>query len=97
MAEDLSDAERAKKLERAAALEKKLLFVKAAEIYLELGMKEEAAAAYEKGGDFSKAEDLFEKLGKTEDAERCKKAREESTNSKSWLDLQAEFQNENPY
>ncbi|MEM4554873.1 MAG: hypothetical protein QXT25_03430 [Candidatus Anstonellaceae archaeon] len=86
-------------VEKAHRLEKKQLFVKAAEVYLSAGMEKEAAEAYEKGGDFEKALKLFEKLGDAEAAKRCRHKLEESFSGLTWQDLQAEFQKEkgNPY
>ncbi|MEM4348358.1 MAG: hypothetical protein QXN37_02200 [Candidatus Anstonellaceae archaeon] len=86
-------------LEKARRLENKQFFVKAAEVYLSVGMEKEAAEAYEKGGDFEKALKLFEKLGQTEAARRCRHKLEESFSGRTWKDLQAEFQKEkgNPY
>jgi hypothetical protein len=77
---------------KAKRLEGKMLFVKAAEIYLALGMRLEAAEAYEKGSAFDKAVDHFVKLGKEEDAARCRKKRDENSTGGTWQDLQAEFQ-----
>ncbi len=84
---------------KAKRLEEKMLFVRAAEIYLKLEMKPEAAAAYEKGSAFEKAADLFAKLGKKEDAERCRKKRDAASTGTTWQDMQAEFQQDkgNPY
>ena len=95
----MDDSEKSALLARAKRLEGKMLFVKAAEIYLELGMRAEAAAAYEKGSAFDKAAEQFVKLGKKEDAARCRKKRDENSTGGTWQDLQAEFQKDagNPY
>lgn len=95
----MDDAERRALLAKAARLEGRMLFVKAAEIYLSLAMKSEAAAAYEKAGAFDKAADLYAKLGKKEDAERCRAKRDDARSGKTWADEQAEFQQDkgNPY
>ena len=84
---------------KAARLEEKLLFVKAAEVYLKLGEKGKAAAAYEKGSAFDKAAGLFASLGKEEDATRCRKKRDAASTGQTWQDMQAEFQQDkgNPY
>lgn len=94
---DAKDKE--KLLARAEKLEAKLLFVKAAEIYLSLSMEQKAAVAFEKGGDYSKAAEIFEKLGFKSDAERCRRLRDSSASATTWYDLQAEFQKDkgNPY
>ena len=42
----MNEEEKAKQLARAKRLEDKMLFVKAAEIYLSLSMEAQAAAAY---------------------------------------------------
>ncbi|MCX8175148.1 MAG: hypothetical protein N3E51_03000 [Candidatus Micrarchaeota archaeon] len=88
----MEDSEKQALLAKAARLEGKLLFVKAAEIYLKLEMPESAAAAYEKGGAYEKAAALFEKLGRAEDAARCRAKRDAEATGQTWQDLQAEFQ-----
>jgi len=95
----MDEEEKAKPLSRAKRLEEKMLFVKAAEIYLSLSMEAEAAAAYEKGSDYSRAALLFDKLGKKEDAARCRKLRDANSTGGTWQDIQAEFQKDagNPY
>jgi hypothetical protein len=89
---------KAKLLLRAKRLEEKMLFVKAAEVYLSLSMQIEAASAYEKGGDFTRAASLYRSLGREGDAKRCEEKRDGSS-GKTWQDLQAEFQQDkgNPY
>jgi hypothetical protein len=96
---ETEDAEKAKALARAARLEEKSLFVKAAEIYLSLGMEDKAASAYEKGGAFDKAASIFSKIGRGADAARCKAKRDAASTGQTWQDLQAEFQQDkgNPY
>ena len=86
-------------LAKAKRLEDKMLFVRAAETYLKLGMNTEAAGAYEKGSAFEKAAELFTKLGKKEDAGRCIKKRDAASTGTTWQDMQAEFQQDkgNPY
>lgn len=93
------DEEQQKLLARAKSLEGKMLYVKAAEIYLKLDMNEPAAIAYEKCSAYDKAEVLYKKAGKTEAAERCKKKRDEASSGKTWLDMQSDFQKDagNPY
>jgi hypothetical protein len=88
-----------KAIARAKRLEEKMLFVKAAEAYLSVSMKEEAAKAYERGGAYDKAIELFGALGKKEEAERCRKKRDESSTGKTWMDMQSDFQHDagNPY
>ena len=95
----MDEEEKQKLLARAKRLEEKMLFVKAAEIYVSLSMEKEAAIAYEKGSAFDKAEPIFLKLGKKADAERCKLKKEAAATGRSWLDMQAEFQQDagNPY
>ena len=95
----MDDEEKTKQLARAKRLEDKMLFVKAAEIYLSLSMEAEAAAAFERGSDYSRAASLFEKLGKADDAARCKKLRDAASTGGTWQDMQAEFQKDagNPY
>lgn len=88
----MDDAEKAALLARAKRLEGKMLFVKAADAYVTLGMGAEAAAAYEKGSAFDKAAEQFMKLGRKDDAERCRKKRDENSTGSTWQDLQAEFQ-----
>jgi hypothetical protein len=84
---------------RAAALEGKQLFVKAAELYLQAGEEGRAAQAYEKGCAYDKAIALFLKMGKKEDAARCGKMRDAASTGGSWMDMQADFQKDagNPY
>jgi len=95
----MEESEKTALLAKAKRLEEKMLFVKAAEIYLKAEMREEAAFAYEKASAFDKAADLFSKLGKSEDAERCRKKRDAAATGRTWQDLQAEFQQDkgNPY
>jgi hypothetical protein len=95
----MEESEKAALLAKAKRLEEKMLFVKAAEVYLKLEMGEQAASAYEKGSAFDKAADLFAKLGKNEDAERCRKKRDAAATGQTWQDLQKEFQQDkgNPY
>ncbi len=95
----MDDEEKAKQLARAKRLEGKMLFVKAAEIYLSLSMEAEAASAFERGSDYSRAALLFDKLGKNEDAARCRKLRDAASTGGTWQDIQAEFQKDagNPY
>lgn len=91
--------EKQKLLDKAKRLEGKLLFVKAAEIYLSLGMEEDAAKALETAGAFDRAILIFTKLGKEEDTQRCKKKRDAAATGQTWQDAQADFQKEggNPY
>ena len=95
----MDETEKAKQLARAKRLEEKMLFVKAAEIYLSLSMEAEAAVAYEKGSDYTRAANLFTKLGKALDAARCRKLRDANSTGGTWQDIQAEFQKDagNPY
>jgi hypothetical protein len=95
----MDDEEKQKLLARASRLEGKMLFVKAAEVYLSLSMQEQAAAAYEKGSDYTRAAELYAKLGKEEDAARCRKLRDAASTGNTWQDMQAEFQKDagNPY
>ena len=95
----MDEEEKQKQLARARRLEEKMLFVKAAEVYLSLSMQEQAAAAYEKGSDYTRAADLFDKLGKKVDAARCRKLRDANSTGGTWQDMQAEFQKDagNPY
>jgi len=95
----MDEEEKAKLLARAKRLEEKMLFVKAAEIYLSLSMEADAAEAFEKGSDYSRAASLFEKLGRPEDAARCRKKRDAASTGGTWQDIQAEFQKDagNPY
>jgi len=95
----MDEAEKSKQLARAKRLEEKMLFVKAAEIYLSLSLESEAAEAFEKGSDYSRAASLFEKLGKADRAERCRKLRDAASTGGTWQDMQAEFQKDagNPY
>ncbi len=84
---------------RAAALEKRQLYVKAAELYLRAGEEGKAAGAYEEGCAYDKAIALFKKMGKEEDIARCGKKRDAASTGGSWLDMQSEFQKDagNPY
>jgi len=84
---------------RANSLEKKQLYVKAAELYLQAGEEGKAAKAYETGCAYDKAILLFKKMGKKEDVARCEKKRDAASSGGSWLDLQSEFQKDagNPY
>ena len=95
----MDETEKEKLLARAKRLEGKMLFVKAAEIYLSLAMEAVAAAAFEKGSDYTRAASLFEKLGKKEDVLRCRKLRDAASTGGTWQDIQAEFQKDagNPY
>ncbi|MCX6769880.1 MAG: hypothetical protein NT051_04345 [Candidatus Micrarchaeota archaeon] len=95
----MDDAQKAELIAKAKRLEGKMLYVKAAAVYLELGMGAEAAAAYEKCGDYGKAADLFVKLKREADAARCRKKRDENSTGNTWQDLQADFQKDagNPY
>ena len=95
----MDEAEKTKLLARAKRLEEKMLFVKAAEIYLSLSMQAEAAASFEKGSDYTRAASIFEKLGKKEDVLRCRKLRDAASTGGTWQDIQAEFQKDagNPY
>jgi len=95
----MDETEKTKLLARAKRLEEKMLFVKAAEIYLSLSMEAEAAEAYEKGSDYSHAASLFDKLGKKADAARCRKNRDAASTGGTWQDIQPEFQKDagNPY
>jgi len=95
----MDEEEKTRQLARARRLEGKMLFVKAAEIYLSLSMEDEAAAAFEKGSDYTRAAELFTKLGQNEDAARCKKMRDAASSGGTWKDMQAEFQKDsgNPY
>ena len=95
----MDDEEKAKLLAKAKRLEEKLLYVKAADIYLKLGMNDEAASALEKGGAFDRAAELFAKAGKEEDAARCRAKRDAASTGQTWQDLQSEFQQDkgNPY
>lgn len=95
----MDENEKAALVAKAKRLEGKMLFVKAAEIYISLSMKEEAAAAYEKGSAFDKAAGIFDELGKAEDAARCRKLRDANSTGGTWQDLQSEFQKDagNPY
>ncbi len=95
----MEEGEKEKMLAKAARLEEKSLFVKAADIYLSFGMGDKAASAYEKGGAFDKAAVLFSKLGKEPDAIRCRAKRDAASTGQTWQDLQSEFQKDsgNPY
>ena len=86
-------------LAKAVRLEGKMLFVKAADVYLSLEMREKAAEAYEEAGAYDKAIALFEKLGKKGDADRCRSRQEAARSGRTWADEQAEFQQDkgNPY
>ena len=92
----ISSSERDALLQKAQRLEGKKLFVKAAEIYQKLGMNDKVAKAYEDGGAFEQAAEFYEKAGQIESAARCRKAAEEAKNPKTWLDLQADFQQDYP-
>ena len=83
-------------LAKAQRLEGKKLFVKAAEIYEKLGMKDKAASALESGGAYEPAALLFDSLGRKEDAARCRKTLEAEKNPKTWDDLQTEFVSDYP-
>lgn len=91
-----SDADKAALAQKAARLESKQLYVKAAEIYAQLGEEGKAAVALEKAGAYDKAEALFLKLGDKEGAARCKKAAEDQKNPQTWSELQTEFVAEFP-
>ena len=95
----MDEAEKAALLARAKRLEGKLLYVKAADAYLQLGLQPEAASALEKGGAFDRAAELFSKIGKKEDAARCRAKRDTASTGQTWQDLQSEFQQDkgNPY
>ena len=95
----MDEAEKTGLLAKAKRLEEKLLFVKAADAYLKLGMQPEAASALEKGGAFDRAAELFSKIGRKEDAVRCRAKRDAAANGQTWQDLQSEFQQDkgNPY
>jgi len=95
----MEEAEKQELLAKAKRLEGKLLYVKAAEIYLKLSDEKSAASTYEKGGDLSKAAGLFEKIGKKGDAERCRKKRDAAATGQTWQDMQSDFQKDsgNPY
>ena len=95
----MDEEEKAKLLARAKRLEEKMLFVKAADAYLQLSMQDEAATALERGGDYSRAAELYTKLGKKGDAERCRKLRDANSTGNTWQSMQAEFQQDkgNPY
>ena len=84
---------------KAESLEKRQKFSKAAELYLEAGMKEKAAEAYEKGCAYSKAADIYEELGRAEDAGRCREKHRKANKYETWEDEQKNFQKEwgNPY
>lgn len=81
---------------KAARLEGKKLFVKAADIYLALGQKEKAASALEQGGAYEKAAELYDSLGMKEKAAACRKTLEAEKNPQTWSDLQAEFVSDYP-
>ncbi|VVC00014.1 Uncharacterised protein [uncultured archaeon] len=95
----MDDNEKSAMAAKAARLEDKMLFVKAAELYAKLSMPEKAAAAYEKGSAFDKAAELFDRLGKKEDAARCRAKRDAASTGQTWQDMQSEFQKDsgNPY
>jgi hypothetical protein len=88
----MDEQEKAELMAKAKRLEGKALFVRAAEVYISLGMRLSAAEAYEKGSSFDKAVGQFVKLGREEDAARCRKKRDENSTGSTWQDLQAEFQ-----
>lgn len=95
----MEETEKQELAAKAKRLEGRQMFVKAAEIYAQLGMDGEAAKAYESAGAFDKAIALFEKMGKKEDAKRCRKKRDEASSGQTWQDMQADFQQDsgNPY
>lgn len=95
----MDESEKTAMLAKAARLEGKMLFVKAGDVYLALGMRDKAAEAYEKAGAYEKAIALFEKLGKKDDAARCRKKLEAARSGRTWADEQADFQQDkgNPY
>lgn len=95
----MEETEKRELLAKAQRLEGKMLYVKAGDIYLQIGIREKAAAAYENGGAFDKAVMQFEKLGRKEDADRCKSKLDAARSGKTWADEQAEFQQDkgNPY
>ena len=95
----MEEPEKNELLARAKRLEAKLLYGKAGEIYLSLGMEEQAAKAYETAGLFDKAILLYKKLGKKEDIARCVKKRDAGLTGSTFQSVQAEFQQDkgNPY
>ena len=95
----MEESERQALAQRAASLEKKQLYVKAAEVYLKAGMGQDAARALETCGAYERAEKLFRELGMAQDADRCAKKRDSVSSGQTWMDLQAEFQQDkgNPY
>jgi hypothetical protein len=95
----MADEDNAKLVARAEALEKRQNFVKAADTYMQAGMKEKAAEVYEKGCDYSKAAGVYEELGRSEDAERCREKHKKANSYGTWEDEQKNFQQEfgNPY
>jgi hypothetical protein len=88
----MDEAETSSLISKAKRLEGKLLFVKAGDIYLSVGMKGEAASAYEKGSAFDKAITIFRALGKPKDVKRCEDKRAAGATGQTWQDLQSEFQ-----
>gem|GEM_PF-1075879 len=96
----MPDSEKKELAAKAKRLEKKQLFVKAAEIYLKVGDKEKAASAYESACDYKKAEAIFMELGCESDAARCRDKRINSiSDGSTWETLQKKYQDEagNPY
>ena len=83
-------------LAKAQRLEGKKLYVKAAAIYEQLKMPKNAALAYESGGAWEQAATIYESLKNIEDAKRCRQKLEESKNSSTWSDLQADFVSDYP-
>jgi len=81
---------------KAARLEGKKLYVKAAEVYKALGQLDKAANALELGGAHEPAAELYDKLGEKEKAAACRKRLEEEKNPQTWSDLQAEFVSDYP-
>lgn len=95
----MSEEKNSKYVSKAEELEKKQLFVKAAEYYLKAGFKEKAAKAYESGFSFKEAEALYTELGKIDDAKRCREKQKPGSAPVTWGDEQASFQKDwgNPY
>ena len=95
----MDESERTLLIAKAARLEEKMLFVKAAEVYLKLSEDGKAAEAYEKGSAFDRAAALFSKAGKDKDAARCRAKRDAASTGQTWQDVQSEFQKDsgNPY
>jgi len=91
----ITNAEKQELLAKAQRLEKKQLYVKAAEIYAKIGDEEKAAHTYETACDFRKAEALFIKLEKTDDAKRCHKKRIGAiSDGSTWDDMHKKYQDE---